>query len=197
LAWRTKVTNLTHEFSLCLAIFHQLVNSPYLEQIRLHAPTRVADNITSEKGPLSTLSAVAVFTIGHGPDHLPYFSRPSPLRKYGENNPEYFHRGTWPSTFHAVQHYFLVVPTSPLGLIDSERCRRQASFSRHTASIRLLVAAPSKTSLFACCFSLLALVPPPAALPRVSCRLRPDYCRFGLSRTFLYSPTILQAVSLC
>jgi hypothetical protein len=103
---------------------------------------------------------------------------------------------TWPSTFHAVQHYFLVVPTSPLGLIDSERCRRQASFSRHTASIRLLVAAPSKTTLFACCFSLLALVPPPAALPRVSCRLRPDYCRFGLSRTFLYSPTILQAVSL-
>lgn len=50
--------------------------------------------------------------------------------------------------------------SSTLGLLASEKCRNQASFSRHTQSISVSRRAPPKDDAFLLCSSLLALYRP-------------------------------------
>lgn len=49
--------------------------------------------------------------------------------------------------------------SSTLGLLASEKCRNQASFSRHTQSISVSRRAPLKGDAFSLCSSLLAPLP--------------------------------------
>jgi hypothetical protein len=89
--------------------------------------------------------------------------------------------GVQPGPCHAddAVQQSLVVPTSPLGLIGSEKCRNQASFSRHTASTSIHVAAPFKDDAFCRLLLSFGSLYPAMRLCHVSWRPLTDYSRFA------------------